>query len=567
MAYIPKQISTLVVLGLQIWCAVVVFRQWSDASHKTDAVSGSGSSVYKNDDGRWRLHWEMQGYLSDMNKGPVFPGSIAALVGNVIETGLTATHRAAGIATIPSGPRHPEEDRTLRVGGGTCTGASDTDTCNDPQGVCTTTACECSPNFYGEFCGSNFGELGKLTYATTAGVVTDPIPAGWTNVNDVLYIDQYERSANGLDKLTPINYVTLAAVYLLIALVLVGLVALSGFSDMFSIDGLRTYFALPSVDSALVQSIGVAVSSALMDTLAIILLTGTIFMLAGGTPTGAKFLTTIGIMSSGAIAVDAYMLPLGLVTAVCALTVISRTTRVLQGGAFTYGGKFATVVASVLLIVIVADWYGSMTDLNRELASIPFAAIVIFELTYVLGRLADTEADTLFLGLKSIAVVGGVYIAVRRAANFQPDYLTDDQFFALSHSDNVVEGSPYTNLGPKGSSMCHFLTSEMLKIDHDDASSVAEHWHPYHTTANATKTVDEQWACFRDTGAGLGSMSRWIIIAPLLVYVALAFADGQLSKFQEGLSGSVNFLSAGGGFRRTIKSVQRYTRIRVGEGP
>ena len=556
MAYIPKQISTVVVLGLQIWCAVVVFRQWSDATHKTDAVSGSGSTVYKNDDGRWRLHWEMQGYLSTMNKGPVFPGSIVSFTGTSLSAGDGV--RKAGTVTIASSPRHPEEARLARVGGGTCTLDAD---CNDPQGTCSTT-CICSPNFYGEFCGSAFSQVGKLTY-TIAGAAVD-IPTKWTNAADLLYVDEYERSANGLDKLDPINYVTLAAVYLLIALILVGMVALSGFSEMLTIDGLRTYFALPNVDSALVQSIGVAVSSALMDTLAIILLVGTIFMLAGGTPVGLAFNTPALVMGAST-ATDAYMLPLGLVAAVCTLTVISRTTRVLQGGAFTYGGKFATVVASVLLLVIVSDWYGSMTDLNRELASIPYAAIIIFELTYVLGRLADTEADTLFLGLKSIAVVGGVYIAARRAANFQPDYFGDDAFATLSHT--VTEGDPYSNLGPKGSSMCHFLTTEMLKIEHDDSSTVAEHWHPYHTTGNGTLTTDEQWACFRATGAGLGSMSRWIIIAPLLVYVALAFADGQLSRLQEGLSGSVNFLSAGGKFRRTIKSVQRYTRIRVGEGP
>ena len=68
-------LSLGVIVALQITTAWFAFHKWTDSTYKDDKITGSSSSDYKNSQGNWRGMWEMQGFLSDLGKGDVYPGN------------------------------------------------------------------------------------------------------------------------------------------------------------------------------------------------------------------------------------------------------------------------------------------------------------------------------------------------------------------------------------------------------------------------------------------------------------------------------------------------------------
>ena len=267
----------------------------------------------------------------------------------------------------------------------------------------------------------------------------------------------------------------------------------------------------------------------------------------------------------------AYLLPLGLLTALCALTVVSRITRaVREGGAPSPSAKFVTLVCSTLILVIVCNAYLERSHLDQLLNSGVFVTLVAFELVYLAGRILDVEADAALVGLKALVVVAVLYLSSRRLANFNPGHraLTTADDFALRNKET---GSPLYQLGPKGD-MCNFLFTDMLKPD-TKPSGMSDQWHPYRLTSSAID-ADGEWFCKGDSGSSSQTM-RLLIALPLVFYVLVLWASQGatgITSLGDSITRFIEPLGAGFrkrfGFTRGIRAAapggRAYSRIRVG---
>ena len=434
---------------------------------------------------------------------------------------------------------------------------------------------------YGDKCESSLKDLGKVTATCDTGkaIITD-VPATWGLLNGgaggcasgvaTLFIDEYDRSSDGYGKLSKINVVVLAGVYLIISIVMVAYVMFAGVFDQYL--GYTAILKLFRLDgegrSGLMRTIVIAATTSLMDVLAIIALFSGMWMLSGATPSGRHYKTADDVQSEGVVA---YLIPLGLLTALCTLTVVSRITRAVRGDEPSRAAKFVTLVCSTLLIVLVCNAYLERSHIDQLLCTGVVATIIAFELAYLVGRVMNLEADAALIGLKALVVVGVLYISSRRMANFNAGH----RDLADATPRDKVEGSPLYQLGPKGD-MCNFLYTDMLKPD-TDSSSMSDQWHPYRPTSSVT--AGKQWSCKADSGSN-GNALRLVIILPLVFYViAMAMTQGALglSNFQERLMTFVGPMSQTfrqRGFARSTRTAapaarerRQYTRIRVGQGP
>ena len=390
-----------------------------------------------------------------------------------------------------------------------------------------------------------------------------PTPTAATGDVTTVRVDAYDPTKKGYGDLQTLNFVVLAGVYLIMAIVATAYVAASeimpataaGFSA-FSVDGiLHRFNVLGSSD--LVKAALAAVSSALMDTLAIILLVGGILMLGTTTPTGYKHVMPVADASTNE---NVYLLSMELLLAVCTLTVISRITRVVQHS----GAKLVTVIASVLLIVVVCNMYFNLNELAQLLASIPFAAFLVLEISYVVSRMTNMNmhTDTAYLGLKAIVVVGSLYIASRRYANFQPRIPRTGPRTRSPRTSPSWKATPRLSSAPRART-CNFLHDDMLKSDGD--STITEQWYPWHQASNLTK--DETWWCGTDTSGSQTIMARGIIWIPMVIYILVVLLEDPTRLTN--LSGRMTSLIKPAGFQSlgVTQRLQKYTRIRIGQGP
>ena len=534
------------VLGVQIWTSVVVFRKWDDALLGSDKLVGAVRSDYQDEDGHWRGMWEMSGLLSDLGKGSQFPGFRAKIETKPVTSDTDTFAFQMPITDRALGVEEPLEV-TVAYGGGTCTDDSDCD-----AGVCTTDGgtpaklyCICDPLSFGSHCESSLSDLGVPTVVCTGDtpvkVVTNP-PLTWTALLNVAYcaditadgdgilpvkifIDEYDRTKGGFSRLSKLNIAVLSGVYLILSMIVVAYTLLANvFGSVFGLDAILQLVRLDpqTQKTGFMRDIAVAVTSSLMDVLAILALVGGIWMLAGATPSGHVYASEayagVGVTNNlkydptlaGSTAAVAYMIPLGLMAAVCALTVVSRTTRALGGR----GAAFASLICSTMIIVIVCDAYFMRARLAQQLNSIMFATIVSFEIMYAVSRLLHLRGSAVFIGLKAAIVVSVLYVSARRAANFNPDHVLHS---AAESAIRIKEtGSPFYQLGPKRG-LCHFLYDDMLRGE-TPSSWMSDQWLPYRPTDNGDFTADEQWWCIGDRGT-VGYMSRVLVLVPIVVYV------------------------------------------------
>ena len=189
-------LALAVILGAQIWMSVVVFRKWDDDMYKNDKIAGSSSSDYKDPDGAWRGTWEMQGMLSDLGKGSVFPGNRAKIV---YTDALANVDKQ--VFEFDKRDHHMGAATKIAYGGGACTGtteAATTGACGTGKKCWTTTNCNsglcgaasagdgtcvCDPLSYGDQCESSLKDLGVVTAVCTGDtvkqVVPNAIPSTW----------------------------------------------------------------------------------------------------------------------------------------------------------------------------------------------------------------------------------------------------------------------------------------------------------------------------------------------------------------------------------------------------
>ena len=435
--------------------------------------------------------------------------------------------------------------------------------------------CVCDPSYYGQQCQSPLSNFGVVTMECNGELPKDPIPETWGEVTDctsaTVRVDAYDVSVKGFNNLQTLNVALLAGVYLIIGIVAVAYVVFSEGIPLLtdSVPDVRAdtlIKRLSPFDHGIVAGIFAAAASVLMETLAVLVLVGGIIMLGTASPVGVTHQTPDTAVTERNIV----LLPMELLLAVCSLTVISRLTRGLPsgtaGGGSTVSAKFVTLLTSVMLIVVVCNAYYSLSELAQLLAAIPFAAFVLFESIYILSRLLnmDMHMDVAYLGVKTIVVVGAVYVASRQYANFKPNYQTLGTFTASGYS--VIKGDPGSQLGPKGDT-CNFLVDDMLKSDGD--SSVTEQWLPWHSTSNLTK--DETWWCGTETSGSTQIMRTGIIWIPMLVYLAAVVITnpGRFTSMATGGLADIMKEFTGGAMTTTTvgQRLQKYTRIRVAQGP
>ena len=159
-------LSLGVIVALQITTAWFAFHKWTDSTYKDDKITGSSSSDYKNSQGNWRGMWEMQGFLSDLGKGDVYPGNqveglTLATVGSggSDKMGSITTGRANGVPAWTGAT-------TFAVGqitGATACTTNTSDTTGCYNGECLDGLCVCEPSYYGEQCQSPLSQFGVVT--------------------------------------------------------------------------------------------------------------------------------------------------------------------------------------------------------------------------------------------------------------------------------------------------------------------------------------------------------------------------------------------------------------------
>ena len=443
-------------------------------------------------------------------------------------------------------------------------------------GTCTTDGggpakfyCICDLLSFGPHCESSLKDLGVPTVVCTGDTpikaVTNP-PTTWGELLTIgdycavvagtplpvkIFIDAYDRTKSGFSKLSKINLALLAGVYLVLSMFVVAYALLADqYGNVFGVDAILRLIRLdPATQkTGLMRDISVAVTSSLMDVLAILVLMGGMWMLAGATPSGHDYTNEayagLGVTNNlkydptlvGSTAAVAYMIPLGLMEALCALTVVSRTTRAIPGR----GATFVSLICSTMIIVIVCDAYYKRAALAQMLNSVIFATILSFECLYAAGRIAYLRGDAAFVGFKAAVVVSVLYFSARRAVNFNPDHVKHS---AAEHTVRMKEsGSPFYQLGPKRD-LCNFLYNDMLRGE-TPSSWMSRRWLPYRPTDNGDFGDGQQWWCKEDSGT-YGSVSRMLIIIPIVVYLAAYYvmnvnAVGEMRKNLSTFIGDVN---------------------------
>ena len=525
--------------------------------------------------------------LSNLGKGSRFPGYRTYIVEDDFDNKYFTLLAADKDHAMGSA-------RKVAYGGGSCTTGSTTDCAS---GACAGSVCLCDPLSYGEKCESSLKDLGVVTVVCTtdspAHVVTS-VPATWallqanggagvcttgaTSGNVKIFIDEYDRTKDGFTDLPKINVVVLAGVYLILSMVMVAYAMFAGFFD--GVLGYSAILDLLHLDASgdrpgLVRKITIAVTTSLMDVLAVIALTSGIWLLSGATPSGHLYVNAdLEVVDS-----DVFMIPFGILASLCTLTVVSRITRAIDddgsddGGEPSRGAKFTTLVCSTMIIVIVCNAYLERAHLDQLLCSGLFATIIAFELVYVAQRLMNMRSDAALVGIKAFVVVCVLYLSARRAANFRSRFNAAALVDSDQSARDTIEGSPQYQLGYKGD-MCHFLYTDMLKPD-TEASSISDQWHPYRNLGGGAAVTDgKQWFCKGDSGTS-GNALRLIIALPLVFYLVAAYAGmgtGALSNLQTSVKRFVGDMSLsmrqrGLARAQTAGERRQYTRIRVGQGP